>query len=280
MAFTLAFAFLASSLLAWIGQRWLVRQFARYRHAFKRHARRDLAEMFLFLDPGQLWFASLALSLTVVGIVGVLAGSPVVMGLGAALMLPAPWLVLGKIRQHRLQRMDRQLPDLLLALAGALRAGVGMQAALRHLVDHTPAPLSQELALMLREQRMGVPFEEALSGLHVRVPTEGARLMVSALTIASHTGGQLADTLERISATLRARLHIDGRIRALTAQGRMQAWVMACLPAGLAWVLHWLEPQAMAALWTTPAGWAVLVLIVLLEMLGMFLIRRIVRIKV
>ncbi len=133
---------------------------------------------------------------------------------------------------------------------------------------------------MLREQRMGVSFEHALSNLYRRVPTESLSLIVSALNIAAQSGGNLAETLERISATLRMRLHLLGRVRALTSQGRMQAWVMASLPPGLAFVLHWLDPDAMAALWYTPAGWLVLLVIVVLEATGIFVIRRIVQIDV
>ena len=83
-----------------------------------------------------------------------------------------------------------------------------------------------------------------------------------------------------MSVTLRARLHLQGRIQALTAQGRMQAWVVACLPPLLALVLDRLEPEAMAALWHTPLGWSVLAAIVVLESLGIYLIRRIVAIDV
>lgn len=272
--------FLSVSLLAWLGQRWLSARFIRYRQRFQQQARKGLAEMFLFPDPTQLWIASLALGLALIVLAWMLADSLVPASLGAMALCFAPRLVLRRAQLRRLRRIDQQMPDLLLALAGALRAGVGLQAALRHAAEHTPAPLAQELGLMLRQQRMGVAFEDALQGLQLRIPTEGARLMVSALSIASKTGGQLAETLERVASTLRSRLHAEGRIRALTAQGRMQAWIMACLPAGLAGVLHWLDPQSMAALWTTPAGWGVLVLIGLLELLGLFFIRKIVNITV
>lgn len=133
---------------------------------------------------------------------------------------------------------------------------------------------------MLREQRMGVSFEQALNNLYQRVPTESLSLIVSALNIAAQSGGNLAENLERISTTLRMRLHLLGRVRALTSQGRMQAWVMASLPLALAFVLHWLDPESMSALWHTPAGWAVLFLIVVLEASGIFFIRRIVQIDV
>src|SRR3546814_14390565 len=84
---------------------------------------------------------------------------------------------------------------------------------------------------------MGVAFDDSRSGLYRRVPTEGAGLVVSSLKIAVQSGGNLAETLERIAATLRSRLHLLGRIRALTSQGPLQAWIMVCLPLLLALAL-------------------------------------------
>jgi len=100
------------------------------------------------------------------------------------------------------------------------------------------------------------------------------------LRIAAQTGGNLADTLERIAATLRARAQLQGRVQALTAQGRMQAWVLAALPPLLLLALDRLEPDIMATLWHTPLGWGVLATVVVLEVLGVVWIRRIVRIDV
>jgi tight adherence protein B len=165
-------------------------------------------------------------------------------------------------------------------LAGALRAGAGVQSALRHIVPQSPAPLAQEFGLMLREQRMGVSFEHALAALYRRMPTEGAALVVSCLTIAAQSGGSLAETLDGIADALRARLHLLGRIQALTSQGRMQAWVMAGLPFALALALSYLDPESMSALWGSPLGWAVLAVVGMLEFMGILFIRRIVNIDV
>src|SRR5690606_32105140 len=105
-------------------------------------------------------------------------------------------------------------------------------------------------------------------------------LVVAAIKVAVHTGGSLAETLERISLTLRTRLQLLGKIRALTSQGRMQAWIMAGLPALLVFALHALDPDSMALLWRSAAGWAVIGLVVGLEAAGMYMVRRIVNIEV
>lgn len=280
MLWSFVFTMLAVVLLARLAQQALVVAYGRYRAIFTDQADVRLAEVFLFLDARQLWALNVAFCAAVVLLVGLMSANVVlafILGVGA---LGVPPLLARRTRQRRLAKFDSQLPDLLLALAGALRAGSGVQTALRQVVSGFAPPLSQELGLMLREQRMGRAFDEALSGLSMRMPTESTRLVASALTIAAHNGGNLAETLERIAFTLRSRLHLLGRIDALTAQGRMQAWVMAGLPLLLAVALHYLEPQAMAQLWESALGWTLIATVLVLEVAGVLLIRRIVNIEV
>lgn len=281
MLFAMTFGvFAVTGIVLWFVQHGARIGLLRYHRTFTDQTRRGLGEMFLFLDPAQVWFASLMLCAACSFVVYVFSGSVIIASLVATTLLFAPPYALNYVQQQRVAKFERQLPDFLLALASALRAGSGIQSALRHSADHVAAPLSQELALMLREQRMGVSFEQALANLYKRMPIESVSLIVSALNIAAHSGGSLAETLERISLTLRTRLHLIGRIRALTSQGRMQAWIMASLPPGLAFVLYGLDPEAMSMLWTTPLGWSVVIVVVVLEVTGICLIRRIVQIEV
>ncbi|HEX7388355.1 MAG TPA: type II secretion system F family protein [Castellaniella sp.] len=243
-------------------------------------ARHTLDASFLFLDTARVWPV-----LWGVGAVGTtlavwLAGSGWIALPMLGAFLAAPGFLLRRMRELRRRRFDAQLPDLVQALAGALRAGAGMQPALQHIVGQSLPPLSQEFSLLLREQRLGLGFHEALHKLRGRMPTESCGLVVSALGVAAQTGGSLADTLESLAQTLRMREHWLGRVRALTAQGRMQSRIMAGLPVLLLGVLVQLEPEAMARLWTTGFGWLVLCLILMLELIGIFWIRRIVDVEV
>lgn len=271
---------IVAAVLSWFLQQYVSHAYQRYRNAFKKEATLRMSEFFLFLDPAQLWFANLVLCGFVVAFVYMVAGSVWLSAAAGALTVVAPQYTIKHLKRRRLRRFDEQLPDLLQALAGALRAGSGVQSALRHIVAQSPVPLAQEFGLVLREQRMGVSLEQALAGLYRRMPTEGAGLVVSSLKIAAQSGGSLAETLERIAATLRARLHLLGRVQALTSQGRMQAWVMACLPIVLGVVLNQLDPDSMQVLWQTPLGWTVLGVIAGLELTGILFIRRIVDIQV
>ena len=270
----------AAGVGCWAFQYMAGNAYQHYRQAFKKEAHERLSEFFLFVDPAQLWFANLMLGVAIMLVLYVLTGWRTLALISGLLALFVPLYIIRRIRARRLLRFDQQLPDLLQALSGALRSGVGIQPALKQIIAHSPAPLAQEFGLLMREQRMGVPLEQALANLYRRMPAEGTGLVVSSLNIATQSGGGLAEALDRIALTLRARLQLLGRVRALTAQGRLQAWVMACLPVVLAVALHYLDPESMRALWETPVGWGVLGVVVLMETIGMILIRRIVTIQV
>ena len=264
----------------WLLAHWLGRRYGRYREHFQQEAGTHLEAAFVFVDTGRLWLANVALWALLAGAVYAASGQwPLSVAAAApAAFLPRLWL--RGLHARRQRRFDAQLPDFLLALAGALRAGAGVQAALGPLAASTPAPLGQEFGLLLRELRLGKPLEAGLAALVERVPTEGARLAASALTLASRHGGSLAEVLERAAATLEARHRLQARASALTAQGRLQAVIMAALPLVLGVALHALDPEAMRQLWQTPAGWTVLGLVVLLEAVGIYWIGRIVRIPI
>ena len=194
----------------------------------------------------------------------------------AARAVPWPLSALHRARiRRRASMFERQLSVALPMLSSSLRAGAALNTALRHLAENGEAPLSQELGLLLRE---GIPWDEALARLEQRVPSEATALTAAALRIATRSGGNLAEALDRIADTLRARSQLQARLRALTSQGRMQAWIVGALPVLLLAVLYLLEPAIMNLLWRTPAGWGVLALLAALETAGVVLIRRIARI--
>lgn len=184
------------------------------------------------------------------------------------------------MRQRRLRQFEEQLPDALMMLSGGMRAGVGLNSAIAQLVAEAHAPLGQEFSLLLREQRLGVTLEQSLNNLARRMPTQTTTLVVSAMRIATETGGGLAETLERTANTIRSRLQMEGKIRALTAQGKLQAWVVGALPLALMAILNKMEPEAMGMLWHSRIGWGTLLVIFVFEFLGIFVIRKIVTIDV
>ncbi|VUZ22914.1 Uncharacterised protein [uncultured Comamonas sp.] len=270
----------AAALLAWFAIDLGTNTLKRYQATFTEKAQFQAREFFLFIDPQKLFLANLAL----MGLGGVLVwlvtGSVVIALAVFAVMALMPRVLYRWMRLKRLARYEAQLPDALMALSGSMQAGAGLGTAIGQLVRESPAPLGQEFGLMLREQRMGVPLEQALANLSRRVPTQTNILVVSAMRIALETGGSLAQTLERTAHTIRSRLQMEGKIKALTAQGKLQAWVVGMLPMFLMLVLNHMEPEGMAMLWHTELGWATLVVIAFLEVMGIYVIRKIIAIDV
>lgn len=251
-----------------------------YRAGFQVAASRNLSQMFLFVDPRPLFTAHVVLLALAFGLalllgVGPLPALALVSALGAS-----PPMIYTVLRRRRLRLAVSQLPDALLSIATSLRAGMSLPLSLETLVAHQPAPLGQELQLLLRELRMGIAYDETLDNLHRRLPEIEVQLFTAAMKVSREIGGNLAEALDRIAETLRRRLQMEGKIHSLTAQGRLQGLVMTGLPVFLVLALTQMEPRAMRYLFDTWYGWVTLGTIVLLEIVGYHFIRRIVDIDV
>ena len=270
----------SAALLAWFIVDMGTVTMAKYRASFTERAHFQAQEFFLFIDPRKLFVANLAVMSLGATVVWTLTGTALVTLPVFFLLAGLPRLIYAWLRKRRLARFEQQLPDALMMIAGALRAGLGMNSAMAQLVAEAQPPLAQEFSLFLREQRLGVTFEQSLANLGRRVNTPSTVLIISAMRIANETGGGLAETLERAAQTIRARLQMEGKIGALTAQGKLQAWVVGGLPLLLMGILNKMEPEAMSHLWHTRPGWATLIVIAVLEGLGIYVIRRIVDIDV
>ncbi len=183
------------------------------------------------------------------------------------------------LQGRRTARAAGQIPDALGGLAAGLRAGHALPQALAEVAASAPAPLGEELALVVRETGIGRALDEALAALLVRLPAEDVRLAVVALDLGRTLGGDLADLLDRVSGTIRERQRLEARIRVLTSQGRAQGAILVLLPPGLATAVHAIDPTYLRPLVETPAGAGVLGLALALQAAGALAIRRIVRLE-
>jgi tight adherence protein B len=271
---------LAAGMLAWLAIEVGSGTLKRYKSSFTERAQFRVREFFLFIDPRQLFMLNVGAMVAGALLTWLVTGSVLLALVAVAALTFAPRLLYARMRVRRMRNFELQLPDALMMLAGGMRAGAGFGSALAQLVQEAPAPLGQEFSLMLREQRIGVTLEQSLNNLAHRMPTQTTILVVSAMRIAAETGGGLAEALERTAATIRSRLQMEGKIRALTAQGKLQAWVVGLLPVLLALVLAKLEPAAMDLLWHSRIGWATLAVLFVLEAMGVYVIRKIIAIDV
>ncbi|CAD6517427.1 type II secretion system F family protein [Paraburkholderia sabiae] len=241
---------------------------------------RSLADAFVFVNRQKAAAATLAAMIVPPVLALLLSGSVLV----ALASLPFVWFVprrmLAWMRARRIRTLERQLPDMLLMIAGAVRAGASFPIALESGVQESSPPISQEFDLLLREIRLGIDLDDAMRNIEKRIPVPDFMMVTAAVTISREVGGNLAEALESVARTLRDKLQMEGKIRALTSQGRMQGIVMTCLPLFLMMVLRAMEPVAMAPLFTSPIGWTTLAVIAVMELLGYVSISRIVRINV
>lgn len=257
-----------------------VQGYAGYRARFTEVTRDSLESAFLFVDPQRVFYANVAAVLVVPVLVWVVTGALVFTVLAAALALVFPRVAYVWMRARRRRQITQQLPDALTMLASALRAGTSLQVGLDLVIKETPAPLSQEWSMVVREQRLGVTLEHALESMARRLQLEDVDLLVSAMTIAKDVGGNLSEILDRLAQTLRAKAMMEGKIRALTSQGKLQGIVVGMLPLFLGFVLSLMDPVAMEPMFTTWWGWSVIAVIVVLELVGAWMIRKIVSIDI
>ena len=254
--------------------------YQRWREQFTENARVSLNDMFVFIDPGTLFRINVALFLLLPLLVWLATGAvffAVVAAIGGAIFPRVAWVVL---RNRRLSKLVLQLPDALTMMAGSMRAGASLQQSLDMVVKENPAPISQEFSILLREQRLGLALEDSLRGMAQRLKIEDFDLFVSAMTIAKEVGGNLSEVLERLATTLRAKAVMEGKIKALTSQGKLQGIIVGLLPVFLAGILYVMDPAAMMPLFVTWYGWAVIAGIFVLLALGGFFIKKIVTIDV
>jgi len=270
----------AGTLLAYLIARALARLVPVYRARFADSVSRQLARAHLFVDPARLLTLNLVVSAGATALALWLTGSVIAAAIAAVATGMLPRLTLAVLRRRRLNAFRQQLSDLLMLTAGGLRAGLSLGQALGQTAAEIDAPARQEVELMLREQRLGATFEQALAGLERRMPLEETALMCAALRISRETGGNLAETLEALGDAMRRKVAIEGKIRALTAQGRLQGWAMGMLPLLCALLLWLIEPVAMSALVTTWYGLATCAVIAVMQLLGLYFLRRVMRIDV
>lgn len=272
-----ALAGVSISLLFWLVHRILTSAWCKYRDTLNADAETQLAEMFVFIDLSLFWPLLVALGVSLGFLVWLLGDSVALSAVVALGVLTVPRAALAKARVARATRLDRQLPDALRMIAGSLAAGASFSSALNAIARDLYPPLSQELSLVLREQRVGIPLQDALNNFRLRVDTDSVAQVTTLLRVGVESGGSLSALVDRLASSLEAQQHMELKVDMLTTQGKMQAVVIGVLPVLLLVVLCWIDSAAMHLALSTNAGRAVLVLIVMLEVLGVVWLRAVLR---
>ena len=206
-------------------------------------------------------------------------------GLFIGFILPRKWL--GRRKGSRHNAFNKQLPDTIMLIANALRAGSSFLQAIELVVRESRPPISVEFSRVIREVNLGLPFETALENMVRRVRSDDLELMATAISIQHTVGGNLAEILDSIAFTIRERIRIKGEIRTLTAQQRLSGYVVGFLPISLAGFLFVAAPGFMEPMFANPpailglpAGVVVLCFGGFMMFMGFMFIRKIVDIEV
>jgi tight adherence protein B len=186
---------------------------------------------------------------------------------------PHHWLQ--RRRGRRVSAIDQQVGTFLLALANALRASPSIGESLAVTSRLMPAPMSEELRLMLSEYELGTPLDQALVLMSERIGSRTVRSALGTLRVARRTGGDLSQTLETSAASLREMARLEGVLRAKTAEGRSQAMLIALLPLPFVGILQWLSPDLIEPLGQTASGHMVVAAAIGLWLIAVVLARKI-----
>ncbi len=203
--------------------------------------------------------------------------SAVLVGVAA---LAGEWFYILYRINHRRTAFVNQLGDCLTMVANAMRAGFSFLQAMDLVSKEMEPPISEEFAHVMREMNLGARIEKALDDMDKRVDSPDFSLMVTAVLIQRQVGGNLAQILDTISDTINERIRMRREVMALTAQGRASGWVLAALPIGLAGILSIVNPGYLTPLFEDPIGRMAIGGALVMEVIGFFVIQRIVDIEI
>lgn len=198
----------------------------------------------------------------------------------AALFAAFPFLYVVRAKFKRQYALLLQLPDALGLISRALRAGHAFSGGLKMVGDEMPDPIATEFRTTFDELNFGLSLNEAMMNLARRVDIPDVRYFVIAVLIQRESGGNLAEVFDKIAEIIRERLRLLGRVRVLSAQGRMEAWIMTILPFVVAGIMFTLWPQFMSILWKEEAGRALLAVAAVMMILGIIVMWRMIRIRI
>jgi tight adherence protein B len=222
------------------------------------------------------------------GMAGILAAMAVsVLTFSLLLMLAAgllaaalPFIHVWYKRKKRLDAFLEHLPDALDLMSRALSAGHAFSEALHMISVEMPEPIAGEFRKTYEEQNLGLSMKLALENLTNRIPLLDLRMCVTAILIQRETGGNLAEILEKVAYTIRERFRILGDLKTLTTSSRMSAWLLCGLPIGVALAITFMNPEYMSVLWKDPRGHYLIAAAMMMQVAGMLIVRKILRIKI
>jgi tight adherence protein B len=200
--------------------------------------------------------------------------------LAAALAGALPFLKIARDRAARIQKIEEQLPEAVDMMKRALRAGHPFSGAIKLVSEELAEPLGKEFATTFADMNYGNDVRRAMLGLLQRVPSVPVMALVTSVLVQKETGGNLAEILGQISSVVRGRFRLERKIRTLSAEGRLSAWILSLVPLVLFAVISITTPDYLPALTEDPLGRKLIIAGGVLGVIGILWIRKIIRIDV
>ncbi|MGH9969439.1 MAG: type II secretion system F family protein [Pyrinomonadaceae bacterium] len=257
---------------------WLNRSMIRIQAVMQLKRMLDQAD--LHITPSRLVMFSV-----MAGMLAALAASVVSFSIllmfGAGIFAAAlPFVHVWWKRKQRFDDFVEHLPDALDLMSRALSAGHAFSEALHMVSTEMPEPIATEFRKTYEEQNLGLSLKLALENLTQRIPLLDLRMCVTAVLIQRETGGNLSEILEKVAYTIRERFRIMGDLKTLTTSSRMSAWLLCGLPIFVTFAITAMNPDYMSILWKDQRGHYLILSAVLLQVTGMLIVRKILRIKI
>jgi tight adherence protein B len=231
-------------------------------------------------SPGVVILGSAACGVVLGGLALMVARYPAAAAVGAAVGVCAPTLYLLRQRAVRMRRFEELFPEALDLLSRAVKAGHAFQTAMNMAAEELPDPVGPEFRKTFDQQNFGLPLRDALNAMSERVPIIDVKFFVTAVLIQRETGGNLSEILDNLSHVVRERFKVLRQVRVHTAHGRFTGWVLLALPAGLAIVLSFINPEHMDLLFRESMGRMMLAAAIVMQTIGFFWIKRVIKIEV
>lgn len=191
-----------------------------------------------------------------------------------------PWVYIQIKRRRRMKAFEAGLPEAIDLMTRAIRAGHPFSAGVAMVADESPEPVSGEFRRLFDEMRFGMPFDDSILGMTDRVNLIDTRMFATAVLVQREVGGNLAEILDNLAGTIRARFSIRRQLRVITAQGRLSGYILSALPLAVGFGLWVLNPGFMAPLLEQPVGHAMIVGAIVMQIIGYLWIRKIVNIEI
>jgi len=200
----------------------------------------------------------------------------VVLGLAGAAV---PYFIIEYFRTTRAAKFEEQFPEAVELIARAMRAGHAFTTGIKIAADELPEPAGPEFRMLFERQNYGAAIPDALRAFAERIPTIDARFFVTAVLTQREAGGNLSEILDRLAFVMRERFRIRREVRVRSAHGRVTAYILAAMPPALALLMLIANPAQMMILANDPLGVRLIIIGVVLQVVGVFIVRKIVDIQ-